>query len=650
MRRVTVLAFLVFIYATAAVATAQTQTARPYPTAATPKAVDLGETTKQGEATPISVTIVLKLSNIKEAENLLVSLHTPGDPQYQHFLTASQFVARFGPVPSQVAKVTAGLAKYGLKAERTSATTLRVTGLPADIERAFRVSLHSYEVPGHGRVSGYRYHAPSTRATLPEELSGAVTAVAGLDDRPLLHPMHHAAPENLARAKTNAPRTAAGNPFGYLTVTDFVNQYNVQPLYNSGITGKGRTIGILTFASFTPSDAFAYWSAVGLSVDPKRITIVDVDGGPGAPSDASGSSETTLDVEQAGGIAPDAKIIVYQAPNTAQGTIDLFSTFVNDNIADSLSLSWGGWEWFYNLDNFPVLDPHTGKTISALQAQHEFLVRAAIQGQTAITASGDSGAYEADRDFGYCYPTDCSLALSVSAFASDTAITAAGGTTLPGQQLYCLNADCTPPYYVVNIAQESVWGWDYLDGLCSYLGYDPISCGIFPAGGGGGVSVYFQKPLYQFFVPGVQRSQAGQSFSYDGQLLFNLPANYPGRNLPDISFNSDPNTGYQIYYTSDVNGFQILTYYGGTSFAAPQLNGVAALLGQSVRGHRIGLLNYPLYWLAQTGRAYKGPRAPMHAISSGDNWFYFGSNGYNPGAGLGTLDVTKFSDYLRHPF
>ncbi len=33
---------------------------------------------------------------------------------------------------------------------------------------------------------------------------------------------------------------------------------------------------------------------------------------------ASGSIETTLDVEQSGGIAPGAKIIVYQGANTNQ--------------------------------------------------------------------------------------------------------------------------------------------------------------------------------------------------------------------------------------------------------------------------------------------------------------------------------------------
>jgi hypothetical protein len=61
---------------------------------------------------------------------------------------------------------------------------------------------------------------------------------------------------------------------------------------------------------------------------------------------------------------------------------------------------------------------------------------------------------------------------------------------------------------------------------------------------------------------------------------------------------------------------------------------------------RVGLLNPALYGFAQSGEAYRGSDAPLHAIAYGDNWFYFGSNGYNPGAGLGTLDVADFAEAI----
>jgi subtilase family serine protease len=634
------------------------------PNAIMSKAIDLGELKALSGATPISITIALRLPDLDRAEKLLKSVNTPGDPQFRQFLTADQFAARFAPAAADVAKVMAALSKYGLSAQQTSATTLRVSGLPADMERAFAVSLHSYEVPANENSAGYAFHAPLSHATIPAEISASVAAVVGLDSRPSFRPHYRVAPQNLSRARSNPP-AGTGNPFQYLTVADFANLYDVQPLYNDGVSGAGRTIGIMTLASFTPSDAFAYWSALGLTVNPNRIQIVNVDGGPGAPSDASGSLETTLDVEQSGGIAPGANIVVYQAPNTNQGFVDVFATAIDGNTAESLSISWGEWEWFENLENAPVTDPTSGRTVGTTQAVHELLVRAGIQGQTVFAASGDGGAYDANDTLG-CYgpyspkvPTSCSLTLSVDYPASDTAITAAGGTTLPGVQEYCLNSACTSTYQL-DVPQQRVWGWDYLEGFCKALGTpNPITCGIFSAGSGGGVSVMFSEPYYQFGLSGIQRSQPGQVYQAgeyyyqtdDVGLFYVLPSYYQGRNVPDVSFNADPQTGYVVYYTSEPSGvFSPEPGWGGTSFVGPQLNGVTALLGQYLQGQRLGLLNGTLYGLAQGGQAYEGRRAPLHAIAYGDNWFYYGRNGYSPAAGLGTVDVANFAQFLRGQF
>ena len=125
---------------------------------------------------------------------------------------------------------------------------------------------------------------------------------------------------------------------------------------------------------------------------------------------------------------------------------------------------------------------------------------------------------------------------------------------------------------------------------------------------------------------------------------YDLPAHFPGRNVPDISANADPFTGYQIYYTSDQNGFGIIQGYGGTSFVAPELNGVAILIDEYVHG-RVGLLNGPLYNLAR-GTGYHGSHPILKAVKYGNNDFYYGSAGYNPGAGLGVIDVTILAESL----
>ena len=523
------------------------------------------------------------------------------------------------------------------------------------------MSLHSYEVLGHDKVAGYMYRAPTSHAVIPAEISSAVAAVTGLSSAPALQPQFKTTPPVLKTPLATPPPTAANgatlDPFQELTVADFVKLYDVEPLYKKGLTGAGRTIGVLTFASFTPSDAFAYWQALGLTVNPNRITVVPVDGGAGPISDAAGSIETTIDVEQSGGIAPGANILVYEGPNFYATVVDVFAKAIEDNKADTLAMSWGLWEWLFNLENDPVPDPITGKTVAATQAIHELLLRASIQGQSAMAASGDGGAYEANTNFG-CFgpyspsvPGSCSLTLSTLYPASDSYITATGGTTLPGVQEFCQNAACTPPFFDVTIAHESVWGWDYLDGFCQQvLGLNPIACGIFSAGSGGGVSVSSPVPLYQLLTLAVQPSQPGQNFYLQPYGLLDAePAFYPGRNVPDVSFNADPDTGYLVFYTSSETGFGVFVGYGGTSFVDQQLSGVTALLDQQLN-KRVGFLNLSLYSQQLFGLGYFGPNPPFHAIAYGDNWFYHGSNGYNRGAGLGTLDVANFAQAMHGLF
>jgi kumamolisin len=100
---------------------------------------------------------------------------------------------------------------------------------------------------------------------------------------------------------------------------------------------------------------------------------VHVDGG-GELSSAAGSGETSLDVEQSGGLAPQAKIIVYDAPNTDPGFIDVFYKAASDNLVDSLSVSWGQAEVLYF--EAVIGADHTGQ----LLAFHQAFLELAAQG------------------------------------------------------------------------------------------------------------------------------------------------------------------------------------------------------------------------------------------------------------------------------
>jgi subtilase family serine protease len=478
-----------------------------------------------------------------------------------------------------------------------------------------------------------------------------VQGVVGLDSRPRYHPNLQHSFQSQTGGKVQpfkaAPSNSTGNAPGDWTVADYAKYYNVNPLYQKGFDGTGTHLGIVTLASFTPSDATAYWNFVGLKVLNRRIHEIHVDGGSGPPSDDAGSTETTLDVEQAGGLAPGAKIVVYEAPNTTQGFIDAFAEAINDNKVDTISTSWAIWEFFDLVaQGGGVSDPYNGKTVSAIQAYSELLVQAALQGQTVFVAAGDSGAYEQVREVpppSWPTPKD-SVVLSVSDPSAQQWITSIGGTTLAGNQVYGVSATQN---LTINIAKEQAWSWSYLQPLCDALKLDPLACGIYSVGGGGGVSSFVPLPLYQVFVPGIVATEPGQTLldysQTPPQLITKLPAHHFGRNIPDISSNADPETGYQVWYTSDVHGPEVLTFEGGTSFGAPQFNGVTALYNQAL-GHRLGVMNFALYDLARFGEGYEGSKAPLKDITAGNNWFYKAHSGYDQTTGVG---IPNFTNLLK---
>src|SRR6185437_9536329 len=357
-----------------------------------------------------------------------------------------------------------------------------------------------------------------------------------------------------------------------------------------------------------------------------------------------------LDVQQSGGLAPNAKIIVYQAPNTDQAFVDAFAAAISGNQADAISCSWGEWEDFL-VQGTAVSDPDSA---GDLQAMHNLFLQAALQGQSLSAAAGDSGAYDANEVFAPPDPVigdpGFTPVVSVDHPAADPFMLAAGGTTLPGPQTYQITATQT---LTINIPSERAWGWDYLAPLCNAIGDpNPVDCGIFPAGTGGGVSVVFPVSFYQFLVKGIRTSEPGQvlldeSTTPPTQLL-KLPAHFPGRNLPDVSLNADPQTGYIIPYTS-IRGtrvrFEILQG-GGTSFVAPEIAGITALMDEDARG-RVGLLNFALYDLALTGNPYSGRHPPLRDIKSGGNEFYQAGPGYDQATGLGVLDVANLAAFFK---
>jgi kumamolisin len=594
----------------------------------------------------ITTAVILNVTNLQSLQQFVADTTTPGSPDYHRFLTVSQFRARFAPSAQAIRQFVQYLESFGITVSRIYPDNLDLTatGTAAEFNAAFSTELHDYT------RNGRSFHRPAWKFALPGEFSPLVLAVPGLNSEAgEMHPksvhLGQGAFANAAPPAVTWPKsgTASGQPGDY-AVGDAADLYDVTPLYREGIQGQGQTIGIMTFANFNESDAYAYWNDIGLKVRPNRISKVLVDGGAQVAAGV-GDNETSLDVEQSGGIAPGADIRVYVAPNTLSGSLDLFYSAVSDNEADTVSISWGAPEELY----FAALNGGVDYT-DQLRSIDQALLEGAAQGQSFFASTGDDGAYDVNDSNIAPFP-QYSRQLTVDEPADDPYITAAGGTTAAATVPGVPKAGCP----AIAIHAERVWGWDYLvrdwAGCLANLGKTPND--LFPAGGGGGVSSLWPIPFYQQFVEGMQSTQPGQSLIYypnnypnttGAQDLIDLPANFAGRNLPDLSLNADPETGYVVV---DCTDFQTSkhpscseTGWGGTSFVAPQLNGITALIDEAAGG-RVGLLN-PVIYALQQGSAY-GKWRPFNDIVAGDNWYYAGAAGYDDGSGIGTLNAANLA-------
>jgi kumamolisin len=614
--------------------------------AALPHAAVFGNT---AASTPETVSFVLKARNLDELKALAVSGRSG--------LSVRQFAARYGAGARQITALEGYLKQFGLTASSyADGLDVTATGTAGQFDSALSVQQKNYSVPavaarnGQAGISAQDVHGTTQNAVLPANVGTGVLAVLGLTNYSafttgLVHTLGNTdrsvTASELAAAKSTKLTQNAVNT-GTQTPADFAANYDLGPLYAKGATGAGQTIGIVTLAGLDPVAPEYFWNNVlGITTKPDRITVDNVDGGPGAPNEQAGSGESDLDVEQSGALAPQANIVVYQAPNTDSGYADAFFAAASANAADTLSTSWGESETYLRAAIA------AGQTSPGYQfALDEAFLEFDVQGQSAFASSGDAGAYDASRDLG-------TTNLSADNPSDSPYITAAGGTTLAGTIPLA-------PTLNITIAQQRAWGWDYL--WPYYAGAGATSEAAFAeeliGGGGGGYSVLEPRPAYQRGLTWTYRAvQYLTPASYASVSGLNLPTAWTfnatpavttgfgngGRAVPDLSADADPFTGYLLY--DPLAATSLAGGWGGTSFVAPQLNGSAALIDQLV-GHRVGFWNPRIYALAASGNS---PFTPLSmAGTANDNLYYTGTPGsrYNPATGLGVPDFAKLANDL----
>jgi subtilase family serine protease len=237
--------------------------------------------------------------------------------------------------------------------------------------------------------------------------------------------------------------------------------YDLAPLYEAGINGAHRTIGIVdSFGSPTiANDLHVFDQQYGLP-DPPSLAVVQPAGAV-PPFDSTNpvmtnwATETTLDVEYAHAMAPGASIVLAETPVAETEGVTGFPEIVNaenylinSKAVDVITQSFGATE-----NTFP--------SKSSLKALRSAFVNARQHKITMLASSGDDGATDPVLDGSalYDFPVN-------SWPSSDPLVTSVGGTQLH------LDADGN------HLAPDETWNDGY-------------------GATGGGLSQVFPRPAFQ---------------------------------------------------------------------------------------------------------------------------------------------------------
>jgi subtilase family serine protease len=403
------------------------------------------------------------------------------------------------------------------------------------------------------------------------------------------------------------------------------NSYNLGPLYAAGDAGQGVTIAIIDsfgnpnmasdLANFdtqmglphmcgepgqacgagVPTFTHVFWNGhTEVKAPPPNSN------GTGSQARDSWSVETSLDVEWAHAIAPEANIInVTTNPAETQGVqglpamMDAEQFIVDNHQATVITQSFGATEEGFN------------STQSLLNLRHAF-ISAAANGVTVLASSGDGGTANAGKT-----PTKNPTTVPFPTViwpASDPLVTAVGGTYLCTNPVTGTGVDSTDPPSRCQ-ANPGVREVGWIDA-------------------GGGFSHIFATPAYQNTLPAGSTANTGM------------------RGVPDVAFQASATTGPLVYDTAPGAGGWFIV--GGTSCSSPEFSGIVAIADQ-IAGHGLGQINPTLYKIASSPVAYAND---FYDVTTGNNQTvstipgYPATTGWDPITGLGTPNAAMLAPAL----
>jgi uncharacterized repeat protein (TIGR01451 family) len=578
--------------------------------------------------------LVLKRPAEREValKHYIDQLHDPHSANFHRWLDNAAFAEYFGLADRDLATILAWLEAQGFKVGTVYPSTMVVdfSGTAAQVAAAFHTEIHYLE------VRGVRHLANMSDPMIPAALAPAVAGIVSLNDfRP--RPAHR------ARA---AYTVSAGQEL--VAPGDLAVIYNLDALFSAGISGAGQTIVVIQDSNlYSTADWSAFRSAFGLTAfasgslttthPPPTIGGESNCANPGVVP--TNEREAALDVEWASAAAPNAAIVLASCADTTTtfgGLIALQNLINGASPPAIVTMSFGECE--------------AENGAAGNLAFYDIFQQAAALGASVFVSAGDEGAASCDAD-----QATATHGIGVSGFASTPYDVAVGGTDFGDAYAGTAGSYWSPTNTAtfesaLSYIPEIPWNDSCASALIARVegfsttygasGFCNSAVGanfLTTASGSGGPSGCATGAPS---VPGVVSGscagwpkpswQAGPGVPSDGV-----------RDLPDVSlFAANGVWGhYYVYCDSDTaDGGAVCSGApsgwsgaGGTSFGAPILAGIQALVNQHA-GARQGDPTYVYYGLAAAQT-----QSTLSCNSTGGNQVSSGCVFYD--VTLGDMDV-----------
>ncbi|MFI5057983.1 MAG: protease pro-enzyme activation domain-containing protein [Candidatus Acidiferrales bacterium] len=551
--------------------------------------------------------LLLQRSPEQEAalRKLMDDQQNKASANFHAWLTPEQFGKKFGAADEDIQAVTAWLTSHGFQVSKVSKgrTVIEFSGTVAQVRNAFHTEIHRLMVKGEEHVANV------SDPQIPAALSPVVSGVVALHNfRP--KSFLHSAGTFRRNAKTGEVKRAftfsdVNGTFYAVGPADFATIYNIPAQCGgSACDGHGQSIAIVGQSNINLQDVTDFRSIFGLpayssicnSGLPPQCQLSVILNGPDPGLVSGDETESDLDLEWAGAVAPQANIIFVTTQTTQTDLtagIDGSALYVVDNnVAPVLSESYGNCE------------AGLGTTGNAFY--NSLWQQAAAEGITVVIAAGDNGSAGCDPAPAPADQNAATLGLAVSGIASTPFNVAAGGTDFD-------DATNQPTYWSANNtsgSQASALGyipettWNdscastatagNVSGHCTTVNSNGIDL---VAGSGGPSSIYTTKPSWQTGFGDSSRDIPDVSlFSSDGG-----PTNVPTKSFYIVCESDQDITGdagCSLTKFTSATPFHDFQAVGGTSAATPTFAAIMALVNQKT-GQRQGVANYVLYSLAK---------------------------------------------------